>query len=155
MGIYYPQSSDPCPPEYSDYEAITPGTLDPDTPAPIVLNTLYRTDFVSPDDAALFSVTLVTGKEYRIACEASATQPSFTWYANGIKYWKPSDWTGDIDDTPTGSIFETEDSGTKWCPYNYKLNEYVVNKWVGGFRMEITATETGVYRVLFHFAVPV
>ena len=147
MGAFDISTLLPCPPAYTDYAAITPGTFDPDTPAACSLNTLYRTQSTI-DVGSLFSVLLVAGRQYRVGCEGSFTQESLQGAIIYIKYWAPSAWDDDIDDTETDS-FVGEDELPYWCPYTSKLNETAGGLWYGGQRGEFTALETGTY--VFYF----
>ena len=137
----------PCPPDYSDYNPIVSGTFGPDTPAAANINTFYRTDYVFL--LSLFKFSLVDGNVYRFASEGYYTQPLFGTFTNYIKYWSPTDWGGSILNPVTGQV-NTEDSGEKWCPYPYKLNEFLADYgWSGGHRGELSCNETGDWVFLF------
>ncbi|GAF76929.1 unnamed protein product, partial [marine sediment metagenome] len=121
--------------------------------AEISLSTFYRAELDRDEDGAIFKISLKSGKTYRVANDSFINEPLFDGIPNGgcksIKYWSPSDWTGDVSDMQTGLINQ-EDSGIKWCPYNYKLNVYSVDVgWFGGYRAEIECNETGWWVFLF------
>ena len=69
--------------------------------------------------------------------------------------WNPTAWPGETT-PPLGTTYldtNAEDAGEKWCPYNSKLNSYVVGPpagwYIGGRRYEFIADETGDWVFMF------
>jgi len=153
MGAFDNVTLLPCPADIDDYEAIVGGAGgNPCTPAEAALNTLYKTDYIGErPGVVVFKETLVAGRKYRISVETERTQGELENSHAELYVWSPTDWpgetTGDLDETYKDE--SDEDSGTQWCPHNYKLNVEIGEGWWGGRRYEFTADETGEWVFMF------
>ena len=149
MGSFNTTTLLPCPPEYSDYEAINAGTLAVPQSG-ISLNNFYRSDYIfSGAYEAYYSLSLTIGKKYRFAVEGNYTQSSFDFDAVSISYWSPTDWGG----AATATI-SALDAAPLWCPYSSELNRNL-GVVTGGFRVAFVATETGTWRFYVFYTQPV
>jgi len=103
----------------------------------------------------IFKTQLTAGKKYQISVECYKTLEELrNEYISYIDIWSPTDWPASIAD-PRNPTFRKQglDSGPFIVPHDYVLNE--ADEWYeppfwGGNRIEITATESGLYVVLLY-----